>query len=554
MALDDSEFDWTVSYVTILSIAMLTTFCTLVLSFKHIKVDESAVQYILYALCRSYFIYSASRWLFYIAVLCNWKGLRDKLDDIENGRLVGVRVVYANETGNNLEVILIISLLGDISLLTTTFWVITMAFEMTRLIAKNMDRGRERERRIIRNYVIRTYSTGVLFASAMVFSAWLSPGQKSRVQRIAFGFQLICIWVSFLYPLYCTLKISFQKRTHVVIHPESLVLHQRIKRLVIVYCVLVFPACIIELLVQWMDDVPIVWIGLSQGLYYLSGAGTAFVIGASVTCVYHTLQPIMPVSVYEHLIENGFFPEERRYDPAALAVEPPLSRPIFVCTDIEGSTALWAKDPAAMSEAQSLHDDLLRRELIRYRGYEITTCGDAFQLAFHTVSDAIGWCVSIQEKLLKVHWPDTLLKADNTARIYDLWGRLVFNGLRVRMAIHAGDDKLVCSKHPTTGKMTYLGVSEIVAREMGDMGRGGEIVISDPALQIYESEERDALHHLAHDTFKTDTLETPFERADLQISFPIHHITPNSLVGRFRREEEVRADHAAAHLVLLRAL
>ncbi|GLE09043.1 hypothetical protein PINS_up020588 [Pythium insidiosum] len=119
------------------------------------------------------------------------------------------------------------------------------------------------------------------------------------------------------------------------------------------------------------------------------------------------------------------------------------------------------------------------------------------------------------------------------------------------MAIHAGDDKLVCSKHPTTGKMTYLGVSEIVAREMGDMGRGGEIVISDPALQIYESEERDALHHLAHDTFKTDTLETPFERADLQISFPIHHITPNSLVGRFRREEEVRADHAAAHLVLL---
>ncbi|POM77630.1 Kinesin-like protein, partial [Phytophthora palmivora] len=196
----------------------------------------------------------------------------------------------------------------------------------------------------------------------------------------------------------------------------------------------------------------------------------------------------MSNSVYEQLLEGGYFQDEQGLDTMDMVVEAPIRRPIFVVTDIEGSSRLWAGNSQAMADAQSIHDDLLRQQLPRFRGYEITTAGDSFQLAFHCVRDAIGWCVSVQEKLLKAPWPTVLLKYDNAARVYDIWTRLLFNGLRVRMAIHDGDERLVCSRHPTTGKMTYLGLSEMMAREMSEMGQGGQIVMSESAHAVYKDE------------------------------------------------------------------
>ncbi|GLE09042.1 hypothetical protein PINS_up020587 [Pythium insidiosum] len=269
MALDDSEFDWTVSYVTILSIAMLTTFCTLVLSFKAHQGRRVR--------CASTFstrsvapTLSTRRVAGCFTSRCSATG-RGSATSSTTSRTAAssaCRVVYANETGNNLEVILIISLLGDISLLTTTFWVITMAFEMTATHRQEQwIRGRERERRIIRNYVIRTYSTGVLFASAMVFSAWLSPGQKSRVQRIAFRLpaDLHLGLVSLPTLLYaqdlvpethsCRDSSRVARASSAYQAPRDCLLRASSSRHASLSC-----------LSQWMDDVPIVWIGLSQGL------------------------------------------------------------------------------------------------------------------------------------------------------------------------------------------------------------------------------------------------------------------------------------------------
>lgn len=45
------------------------------------------------------------------------------------------------------------------------------------------------------------------------------------------------------------------------------------------------------------------------------------------------------------------------------------------------------------SEAIALHDQVIRANLARYGGYEVTTEGDAFVMAFHDAADAMAWCM-----------------------------------------------------------------------------------------------------------------------------------------------------------------
>ncbi|KAL4110546.1 hypothetical protein PRIC1_002237 [Phytophthora ramorum] len=532
---DSTHYDWTLTYVIVLAIATATTATTLLLSFKHIKVGDSAVQYITYSVCRLSFVYSLARLLLYVGVLVNFDGLRDTLDALDDGELMGARAVYSD--GKQFKAIAVtVTLVGDCALLCTTFFITTLAYEMKRLIIKSMDRGPTRERAIIRQYCLRACIAAVVFAILMAVSAFLPSTKSERVQTAAFWFELACIWASVLYPVYVTIWISRRKRTRRAVDPASLLLHQRIKTFVIVYCVLVFPSCVVEVLVRVIDDLSMEWVGLTQITYYLSGAGTAFAIGISVTCCYRTLRPLMPTSVYEQLLEGGFFQDG--FNSLDVIVEAPVRRPIFVVTDIEGSSRLWAGDAQAMTEAQSIHDDLLRQELPRFRGYEITTAGDSFQLAFQCVRDAIGWCVSVQEKLLKAAWPAPLLKFDNASRVYDVWARLLFNGLRVRMAIHDGDERLVCARHPTTGKMTYLGPSEMMAREMSELGQGGQIVLSESALAVYKDELLSAGSGSLEDKFKVQPFPKAFEQPEFGVSLPMHEVVSTRIGDRFNARVE----------------
>ncbi|TMW66307.1 hypothetical protein Poli38472_004072 [Pythium oligandrum] len=553
--MDAAQLDWTIAFVVVLTLSSVMTLATLLLSFKDVQLRDSAAQYLAYSLVRSYFVYSMARWVFYVCLLANMNGVQNIIEDVESGQMVGVRIVYTKEQYSSWGkgVIVAVALIGDIALLVNSFCVIGMTYEMKRLIFKSMDRGRDRERQKMRKYDIRLSLAAAFFTTTLVCSALLSPKQEATMRRIAFIFQLVIMWVSVFYPLYSSIQLSCRKRAKSVVDPISLALYQRMKRLVIIYCIFVIPTCTAEMLrrTDWWE-VPMLPSGLAQGLYFLSGAGTAFVIGTSATCCFRALQPIMPPTVYEHLLENGYFPEDRVFDPNHLA-EPPLYRPIFVCTDIEGSTALWAHDSDAMAEAQSLHDDLLRKELARFDGYEIMTIGDAFEVAFYNVSDAIAWCLSVQEKLLRTEWPENLLKAEKAGKACDTWGRVVFNGLRVRMAVHNGDDQLVHSRHPMTLKIMYMGVSEIVARELSEVGRGGEMLISDSALKIYEQEKtEDSLRdHKVHGTFDHRPMEQLFERADLQISLQVHYIVSKALGDRYKRES-MRPELSAARMILMR--
>ncbi|KAJ8540565.1 hypothetical protein ON010_g12661 [Phytophthora cinnamomi] len=164
------------------------------------------------------------------------------------------------------------------------------------------------------------------------------------------------------------------------------------------------------------------------------------------------------------------------------SAEPPLVNPVFVFTDIQQSSALWGVgDGLIMQRATEIHDNILRSALMKYRGYEITTAGDAFQLAFHTVREAVEYCMDVQLQLLEAPWPKELHNLLPATKKQRAGRHLIFCGLRVRMGIHDAvdaDGTLVLDVHAVTGKMTYTGASEVIANEIGDLGDGGQILVT----------------------------------------------------------------------------
>ena len=192
----------------------------------------------------------------------------------------------------------------------------------------------------------------------------------------------------------------------------------------------------------------------------------------------------------------------------------------IVCTDVQGSTQLWGADPHAMSASTALHDHIMRAELARSGGYEITTEGDAFLIAFNSPVDAVMYCNRVQTSLLLAEWPESLLDLADARDVYeddpedeldDLQdvmtggmdsshglppqrthtrqlfphpsftgrdrGRRVFSGLRVRMGIDVGH--CTRSLHTTTRTFRYKGTPLACAKALvGALPTGGVVAIT----------------------------------------------------------------------------
>lgn len=61
---------------------------------------------------------------------------------------------------------------------------------------------------------------------------------------------------------------------------------------------------------------------------------------------------------------------------------------------------------------------------------------DAFTIAFHEALDAVNFAVNLQQALLRLPWPADVLSSRHAQAEAGHDGRVLFNGLRVRMAIH----------------------------------------------------------------------------------------------------------------------
>jgi tetratricopeptide (TPR) repeat protein len=97
----------------------------------------------------------------------------------------------------------------------------------------------------------------------------------------------------------------------------------------------------------------------------------------------------------------------------------------FAFTDIEGSTARWERDPAAMQEAVRRHDAIVSRAIEQCGGDVFKTMGDAFFSAFARPEDAVAAMLAAQRVLIGPDHPDVAQSLNDLANLYRAQGRYV---------------------------------------------------------------------------------------------------------------------------------
>jgi len=124
----------------------------------------------------------------------------------------------------------------------------------------------------------------------------------------------------------------------------------------------------------------------------------------------------------------------------------------FLFTDIEGSTPLWERDPAAMQQAVARHHAILRTTAQEHGGSVFKTVGDAFQIAFPFSGQALRAALAAQRALAAEPWGAT-------------------GPLRVRMGLHTGPAQVVDGDYAVSHTLNR------VAR-IASAGHGGQILLS----------------------------------------------------------------------------
>lgn len=200
-------------------------------------------------------------------------------------------------------------------------------------------------------------------------------------------------------------------------------------------------------------------------------------------------------------------------------VDAPVGDVTLVFTDIKNSTILWETYPIAMRSAIRMHNEVMRRHLRIIGGYEVKTEGDAFMVAFPTVTSALLWCFTIQSQLLEVQWPQEILSSVHGEEVRDADDNPIFRGLSVRMGIHWGQP--VCEVDPVTKRMDYFGPMVNRAARIEGVADGGQICVSSDFIaevqRLLESHiETDRTNSTGSEETLSDDLLTESIRRELR--------------------------------------
>ncbi|KAG2443267.1 hypothetical protein HYH02_009340 [Chlamydomonas schloesseri] len=98
---------------------------------------------------------------------------------------------------------------------------------------------------------------------------------------------------------------------------------------------------------------------------------------------------------------------------AVLGAPPGEGPQTTICvTDIADSTFLWEILPAAvMDSALRTHHTIIREAALAFEGYESSTEGDSFILAFKTSVDAAAFCLRVQQVMAWIKGADAVRRA-----------------------------------------------------------------------------------------------------------------------------------------------
>jgi predicted ATPase/class 3 adenylate cyclase len=129
----------------------------------------------------------------------------------------------------------------------------------------------------------------------------------------------------------------------------------------------------------------------------------------------------------------------------------PTGTVTFCMTDIEGSTRLLADLGTEYARLLLDHHAIVRGELARHSGVEVSTEGDSFFCVFRSAVDAVRTAVGVQRCLAAHPWPA---------------GREV----RIRIGIHTGEG--------TTAGDGYVGMDVHRVARVSAAGHGGQVLLT----------------------------------------------------------------------------
>ncbi|MBD3286334.1 tetratricopeptide repeat protein, partial [candidate division WOR-3 bacterium] len=125
--------------------------------------------------------------------------------------------------------------------------------------------------------------------------------------------------------------------------------------------------------------------------------------------------------------------------------------PVFLFTDIEGSTDKWQKYEEGMGAALARHDEILSGCIKRHKGKIIKHTGDGMFAAFEDTDTPLACAIDIQLAISGEDW----------SKVGDL---------RVRIALHSGEAELRGSD--------YFGAAVNHTARLLDVGWGGQILLT----------------------------------------------------------------------------
>jgi predicted ATPase/DNA-binding SARP family transcriptional activator len=234
-------------------------------------------------------------------------------------------------------------------------------------------------------------------------------------------------------------------------------------------------------------------------------------------------------------VESG--PSDTRHPmPDTLLAEDTVT---FLFTDIEGSTQLWERHPAAARNVFARHDALLRQAIEAHGGRVFKTVGDQLCAAFATAPSTLAAALAGQSALQAEPWGEV-------------------GALRVRMALHTGAAE--------EREEDYFGPALSRVARLLAAGHGGQVLLSQATCELVRDALPEGVSLLDLGEHRLKDLQQPvhlfqLSHPALPADFPPvrslqawAHNLPVQLtrfIGREQAIAEVKERLAATHLLTL---
>ena len=150
----------------------------------------------------------------------------------------------------------------------------------------------------------------------------------------------------------------------------------------------------------------------------------------------------------------------------------------IVFTDIENSTQLWESWHDGMRVGLRLHNEIIRKCIDKFEGYEVKTIGDAFMVTFETFQQGLLFSMEVQESLSRVDWKSIFVEHSPSRCVSR---EDTVNDIRVRIGANFGPVSV--EYNDVTHRFDYFGTTVNRAARLEACCKGGSVAVVDEVLE-----------------------------------------------------------------------